>query len=639
MPSSTPSTHSDVALAVIGLAITQVQLIRVHEGWPFAPLPVQLFLALAPALIAIRRVDPVLASAGLLVASYLAMVAADPDYVLLAGTGLALWSLASRCRKLTALIAGAVIAALPIVARLKGGVLESTLYSSIYHRVQGQPSWFYVDSDMTLEAYSRVLARRWPVWLSAALFAVCLLGLLYRLLRRRVVVERGIRGRLDDLRNFVLTTVALDAVLAMATTALILLDLGRDLQKGLWWSAPGWMPYAIAFSALTLVLRCKWPVVPVVVLAIGALLAYWQTSFSWSVVGALAIALYSLAANQRIRVSLPVATGVLGALPVIAGLIRYSQMKLIFPKLKGSLESDGFSGRYRNFPYEIMVDHQWPVLLSAALALAVAVGVLARLYRRNRAAAAREAELERLTKEQEAAQTVLTERSHIARDLHDVVAHAVNLMVIQAETGPDLLLRGDRDVLEGFQRIGDTGRRALGELDRLLSALRDADGVPDPQLAPQPGLAELRQLVRDVSHDRLVVELELEGDPGMPPAGHQLTAYRLVQEALTNVAKHAEATGAKVTVKISTDGIAVTVTDNGRGFDLAAARKGSRHGLPGMRERVRIHHGTLDIQTAPLAGTVVHAWIPVGAAAKSAPQSAQTAAEGAVPGTGAEVAR
>ena len=73
--------------------------------------------------------------------------------------------------------------------------------------------------------------------------------------------------------------------------------------------------------------------------------------------------------------------------------------------------------------------------------------------------------------EQEAAQVVLTERSHIARDLHDVVAHAVNLMVIQAETGPDLLRRGDEDVLAGFQRIGDAGRRALGELDRMLSAL------------------------------------------------------------------------------------------------------------------------------------------------------------------------
>lgn len=607
------STQADIALAVIGLAITQVQLIKVHGGWPHGSLAVQLFLAVAPALIAVRRVDPVLASVGLLIGTFCSVVVGDIDFVLLAGTALALWSLASRCRLVTALVAGAVITALPIAAKVSWGFVADRLFPAIY---DGAVDYSNTAVDFSPGSYSRILALQWPTWLSIALFAVCVLGLVYRLARRRTVVERGIRGRFEDLRAFVPTTVALDAVLAMAATSLILLDLGRDLAKGLWWTAPGWMTYAIAFSALTLVLRRKWPVVPVVVLAIGALLAYWQTSFSWSLVGALAIALYSLASNRQIRVSLPVATVVLGALPVIAELIRYSQMKLIFPELKGYLDWDGFTGRLRNFPYEIMVDHQWPVLLSAALALAVAAGVLARLYRRNRVAAAREAELERRSEEQDAAQVVLTERSNIARDLHDVVAHAVNLMVIQAETGPDLLQRGDRDVLEGFQRIGDTGRRALGELDRLLSALRDADGVPDPQLAPQPGLAELRQLVRDVSHDRLSVELELDGDPGVPPAGHQLTAYRLVQEALTNVAKHAEATRVVVAVKVSAEGIAVTVTDDGHGFDLVAARRGSRHGLAGMRERVRIHRGTLDIQTAPGAGTVVQAWIPVGVAAK-----------------------
>jgi signal transduction histidine kinase len=350
----------------------------------------------------------------------------------------------------------------------------------------------------------------------------------------------------------------------------------------------------------------------VVVLAIGALLAYWQTDGAWSILAALAVALYSLAANRSARVSLPIATIVLAALPALAALARYRQLQYVFPELKNQFVFDDFGSRgYYNPIYEELVDRQWPVLLSLTLALAIAGGVLARLYRRNRQTAAREAELERRTAEQEAAQVVMTERSHIARDLHDVVAHAVNLMVIQAETGPDLLLRGDRDVLQGFQRIGDTGRRALGELDRLLSALRDADGVPDPQLAPQPGLAELRQLVRDVSHDRLTVELELAGDPDAPPAGHQLTAYRLVQEALTNVARHAEATRAKVAVRISDDGIAVEVTDDGVGFDLAAAGRLGRHGLAGMRERVRVHDGTLTITPAPGTGTVVKAWIPV----------------------------
>jgi signal transduction histidine kinase len=598
------SRAADVLLAVIGLAITQLQLIQVHGGWPIAAPAVQLFLAIAPALIAIRRVEPVIASAGLVAGTYLSTVVGGIDPVLLAGSALALWSLGSRCRLPASVAAGLVITAVPLVPRFKWSMLETAFY-------RDEPYKDLASNNISFEQYQNMLATRWPWWLSIVLFAMCVLGVLVRLLRRSSTTERTFRQRLDDLRTFVLTTAVLDAVLAMMVTSLILWDLGRDLSRGYWWSAPGWMPYAIAFSALTLVLRQRWPVVPVVVLAGGALLAYWQTWESWTVLGALAIALYSLAANWRLRSSLPIATAVLAALPAVAALVRYPQMVLVFPELKGYLQWDGFTSRERNFVYEGMVDQQWPALLSLALALPVLGGVLIRLYRRNRATAAREAELERRSEEQEAAQVVLTERSHIARDLHDVVAHAVNLMVIQAETGPDLLQRGDREVLAGFQRIGDTGRRALGELDRLLSALRDADGVPDPQLAPQPGLAEIRQLVRDVSHERLVVDLELSGDPSLPPAGHQLTAYRLVQEALTNAARHAEATGVKVVVRISGHGIAVAVTDDGIGFDIPAARNRGRHGLAGMRERVRIHNGSLEIQSSFGAGTVIEAWIPV----------------------------
>ncbi|WBQ05829.1 sensor histidine kinase [Kribbella sp. CA-293567] len=622
------SRSSDVLLAVIGLAITQVQLCKHPGGWPDGSLIVQLLLAVAPALIAVRRVDPVLASVGLVIGTFFSMVLGQVDFVLLAGSLLALWSLADRCRITTAVLVGLVVTGVPMVGRFSWGGFEAALLPSIYREGARDPFRTFAFSEITAAGYNQMLAARWPWWLSIALFAACLLGVLYRVLRRRAVVERTLRERLDDLRGFVLTVVVLDVVLAMTATSLILWDLGRDLGRGYWWSAPDWMPYAIAFSALTLVLRRRWPVGPVVVLAIGALLTYWQTWESWTVLGALAVALYSLAANWRPRHSLPIATAVLVGLPALAALVRYPQLVLVFPELRRYLQWDGFTGRERNFVYEGMVDQQWPALLSLALALPVLGGVLIRLYRRNRATAAREAELEQLTQEQDAAQVVLTERSHIARDLHDVVAHAVNLMVIQAETGPDLLQRGDREVLAGFQRIGDTGRRALGELDRLLSALRDADGVPDPQLAPQPGLAEIRQLVRDVSHERLTVSLQLDGDPSVPPTGHQLTAYRLVQEALTNVARHAEATRAGVVVQVSSEGIGVTVTDDGIGFDLAAARKGGRHGLAGMRERVRIHDGRLEIRSAPGSGTVIEAWLPVATPGKKVPEASNAAVAG-----------
>ncbi|WP_166678638.1 sensor histidine kinase [Kribbella voronezhensis] len=614
------SGNFDIVLAVIGLAITQVQLVRQPGGWPDAALPVQVFLAAAPALLAIRRVDPVLASAGLVIGAYLSVLVnrGDFDYVLLIGGALALWSLASRCRVRTVLVAGAVITAVPVVARVRWGVFESALFPSIYRQVANDPLWDAAASGgPSLEDYNRAMASRWPWWLSVVLFAVCLLSLLYRRLRRTAVVERTVWERIEDLRTFLLTTAALDAVLAMVTTSLMLADLGRDIARGNWWSAPGWMPYVIAFSALTLVQRRKWPAVPVVVLAIGALLAYWQTSTSWSVLVALSIALFTMASVRRVRYSMPVAAVVLTALPVIAAFVRYPQMVLIFPALEHQPQTFGDmhnppDNRIHNVVYEGIVDRQWPITLSLILVLPLCAGVLARLYRRNRSAAAREAELEQRAVEQDAAQVVLTERSHIARDLHDVVAHAVNLMVIQAETGPDLLKRGDDDALAGFQRIGDAGRRALGELDRMLSALRDAEGVPDPALTPQPGLADLGQLVKSLSDQGLPVELEVRGETDGVPAGIQLTAYRLVQEAMTNVAKHAKARSARILVERNEAGVAVRVIDDGQGFD-PGRRPDGRHGLTGMQERVRIHDGTLSISSSPGSGTTVSAWLPVGA--------------------------
>jgi signal transduction histidine kinase len=308
--------------------------------------------------------------------------------------------------------------------------------------------------------------------------------------------------------------------------------------------------------------------------------------------------------------SVPTALVVLAALPTIAELIRYRQMIVLFPAVgRQPLDTDP-DGRLVNQIYNETVDRQWPVSLSLILLVPLCAGIAVRLYRRNRAAARREKELEREAVEREAEQVVLTERSIIARDLHDVVAHAVNLMVIQAETGPDLVRRGEDDVLAGFQRIGDAGRRALGELDRLLSALRDADGVPDPQLTPQPGLAELRQLVADVTSEQLPIELELSGDVSAPPEGQQLTAYRLVQEALTNAVRHAKATGVQVTVNVGEQWIAVEIVDDGVGFDPDAAGSRGRHGLAGMRERVRVHHGSLEIDSTPGAGTRITAWIP-----------------------------
>jgi signal transduction histidine kinase len=250
----------------------------------------------------------------------------------------------------------------------------------------------------------------------------------------------------------------------------------------------------------------------------------------------------------------------------------------------------------------LQVDQIMPMLI------ALGVGILVRQYRLTNASTVRELELAQVGQSVETERRVLLqERAAIARDLHDSVAHHVNLMVIQAETGPDLVQRGTDDVLAGFRLIGDTGRRALAELDRTLAALRDDSGA---LLAPQPGLADLPALVEDTAAQGLAVELVTTGEPRPVDAGVELAAYRIVQESLTNVVRHAEASGAAVTVEYAANGLAVQVTDRGHGFDPAARPDRAGHGLAGMRERARVHGGTLAVASAPGAGTMVSAWLP-----------------------------
>ncbi|MEU0091445.1 ATP-binding protein [Kribbella sp. NPDC006257] len=573
---------ADVVLAVIGLAVLQYRIVQAAPTWQHSRSYLLVIVALAPALIAIRRVDPVTASIGLTVGAIGSLLLGQIGWVSLVGLALSLWSLPSRCRLAVSVLVTAVVTALMVAAAF----------------------WHAATSDLK--------------WWQAGL--VLVIGLAALLFRRHEVRSAGTAWqRLDDVRAFVLDPErrwAFDLLLAFAAASLVLLELQHDRVIGNWWSAPHWMPFAIGFSVIILALRRYRPVVPVVVLTVASLLAYWQTSLCWTLLAALAFALFSLAVHRSLRFSLPIATGVLVAAPLVAWLVRYPQMVLIFPALKHQPLTSGEihnppDFHYHNDIYEGIVDRQWPVSLSLVLALVVLAGVLVRLYLRNRTSAAREAALEQRAVEQDAAQAVLTERSYIARDLHDVVAHAVNLMVIQAETGPDLLKRGDEEALAGFQRIGDAGRRALGELDRMLSALRDADGVPDPALTPQPGLGELAGLAETMSEQGLPVRLEVRGESGGVPDGIQLTAYRLVQEALTNVAKHAKATAAAILVERAATGVAVWVRDDGQGFDPAVRPEG-RHGLTGMQERVRIHAGTLTITSAPGEGTTISAWLPLG---------------------------
>jgi signal transduction histidine kinase len=211
-------------------------------------------------------------------------------------------------------------------------------------------------------------------------------------------------------------------------------------------------------------------------------------------------------------------------------------------------------------------------------------------------------------REREAAARVAVaeERARIARELHDIVAHAVSVMVLQVGAVRHKLphtLEEDRDALG---RVEQAGRTALAEMRRLLGAMRrDGDGV---ELGPQPGLDGLDALLEDVGRAGLPVRLRVDGDRFPLPRAIDLSAYRIVQEGLTNVLKHARASHADVTVRYRPDELEVEVVDDGAG---PATSDGLGHGLIGIRERVKIYGGEMTAGTAPAGGFVLSTRLPL----------------------------
>jgi signal transduction histidine kinase len=240
------------------------------------------------------------------------------------------------------------------------------------------------------------------------------------------------------------------------------------------------------------------------------------------------------------------------------------------------------------------------------------IGWLAGFALRERAEQAEAAEVRaaQAEREREAAAriAVAEERARIARELHDIVAHAVSVMVLQVGAVRHKLpetLEEDRDALQGVEQAG---RTALSEMRRLLGAMRDdGDGV---ELAPQPGLDRLDALVDEVGRAGLPVRLHVDGDPFPLPRALDLSAYRIVQEGLTNSLKHAHASHADVTVCYGADELRIEVRDDGDG---AATSDGLGHGLVGIRERVKIYGGEMSAGTAPEGGFVLSVRLPLGA--------------------------
>ena len=217
---------------------------------------------------------------------------------------------------------------------------------------------------------------------------------------------------------------------------------------------------------------------------------------------------------------------------------------------------------------------------------------------------ARHAERER---ESAARVAVAEERARIARELHDIVAHAVSVMVLQVGAVrhklPDTLAE-NREALEGVEQAG---RTALAEMRRLLGAMRN-DG-DDVELTPQPGLDTLDSLLEEVGRAGLPVRLHVEGEPFPLPRALDLSAYRIVQEGLTNALKHARAGHADVTIRYGPDDVQIEVRDDGEGD---SASDGHGHGLVGIRERVKIYGGDMSAGTAAGGGFVLRTRLPIG---------------------------
>jgi signal transduction histidine kinase len=345
-------------------------------------------------------------------------------------------------------------------------------------------------------------------------------------------------------------------------------------------SAPAVVAWAVALAA-PLVLRRRWPLV---VLAVTTLhfTRYWAVGqlneiASWVILG---VAVYSAAAYADRRR----ASWVCGA--CLLWLIGSGVLLSARAGPIGTVEVAAIA-MFDALPFLLA----WPL------------GTMMRRLREYRAVL--EERNRQLDQEREvnARRAVLEERVRIARELHDVVAHHVSVMGVQAGVARRLF---DRDPAEAVAAIGSVetaSRQAIADLQQLVGVLRQDQG---DDLAPQPSLQRLPELVEHMRRAGLPVELTVQGRRGPLPAGVELSAFRIIQEALTNTLKHAGPAQAGVTVRYGNGSVELEVVDDGQGPPPGRPRSGSK-GLVGMRERVSLYGGRLDVGARPGGGFRVHA--------------------------------
>jgi signal transduction histidine kinase len=370
--------------------------------------------------------------------------------------------------------------------------------------------------------------------------------------------------------------VAVDGLVAAALLGVLV---GGALTRTGAFGAPGWLSVAACvLAAAPVAVRRRWPVPAfAVVLAGNAVLAALDVGGNPAVV--VALALYTVAvrhAPRRSLVPLAVALGV-------------SVPAEVVPLVTGTLRPEASVGA---------------TLITASVLVLTAAWALGLATRARRLYTAR-------TAEQHTRRAVGDERLRIARELHDVVTHSMTLITVTASVASYLTESRPEEVRAALDVIESTGRGALTEMRRMLGVLR-SDGAAtgtDDQRAPAPGLPDVSALAERTTAAGVPVDLDIRGDGELPTAV-ALSAYRIVQEALTNVVRHAAPARCRVRIDIGDADVVIDVTDDGHRHP----RAGGGHGIIGMRERVALFGGRLDAGPMPHGGFRVTARLPLASA-------------------------
>jgi signal transduction histidine kinase len=376
------------------------------------------------------------------------------------------------------------------------------------------------------------------------------------------------RSRVEPGRRRLLTLALLDAVLVAVLGLLTVLtgDSSRHRSDEL----------ILAIVVLPLLLRRRWPIPVLVVVVLGATLTSRDTATPWVQVASVAIASFTVGerASDRIRSAFVVL--VLAALVAVAFVAQGEE----------PVESIVL-------PFVFLV----PSWLLGDVVRSWRLEAVRRAHETERAVRAREEQLTAATAE---------ERRHVARELHDVVAHAVSVMVIQAGAARQVLRSSPDEAEDALLAVETTGREAMAELRRFLGSLSDADEAPG--LAPQPGIDALAGLMDRVREAGLPASLEIDGMVRSVPVSLEVTVFRIVQEALTNALRYAERATTLVRLTWEPDQLRLEILDDGPG-DSGTARGG--RGLVGMRERASLAGGHLEAGPRVGGGYAVRAWLPL----------------------------